>query len=359
MANAFLDKLFSLFSSGQDPDAAKKRQIKQLVKNISANKYSRFYKIKTEEIDGSLGKFFFDVYKIISSAQVFMQNATKSAQLKQITAEAFLDKNLLEIRGRLTSESIEERAKAANVNIKDLAKSINKDLAALSAAFDTTRISSIDRCYNLILALSQFVAFDYFFLLKKFDANITERNFTYQPKFAAIRGEYLLEEIKDFIDVSFAIDPDQDWKNALRALKDYKGMDVVVYDQWIKLLNLIRDIRKSGILELMIQHIQKDPFWISKPKLSDEHIAESYLEERRAEAKAAVDNILNSRKNAQIGVLAKTIFGTAEIEKTKYYTEKAGEIYVKKNFDGFIFAGAINYLKAFLLDHFKSDIREL
>ncbi|MDR0877484.1 MAG: DUF5312 family protein [Treponema sp.] len=357
MANAFLDKLFSLFGGGNDPEAGKKRQIKQLVKNLSGNKYSRFYRPKTEEIDGSLGKFFFDVYKVISSAQVFMQNAAKSAQLKQFTAEAFLDKNLLEVRSRLSPESIEERAKTADV--KALAKSIKDDLNTLSAAFDTNRIGTIDRCYNLILALSQFVAFDFFFLLKKFDANITERNFTYQPRFAAIRGEYLLDEIKDFIDVSFAVDPDQDWKNALRALKSYKGMDVVVYEQWIKLLNLLRDVRKSGIMELMIRHIQKDPFWVSKPKLNDEHIAEWYLDERRTGARAAMDKILNAKKNAQIAALAKTIFGTTEIEKTKFYTEKAGEIYTKKNFDGFVFAAAINYLKAFLLDHFKKDIREL
>jgi hypothetical protein len=359
MAMAIFDKLFALFGNTQDPESGKKRQLKQLVKNLSGNKYSRFYKPKTGEIDGSFGKIFFDIYRVISSAQVFMQNAAKSAQLKQITTEAFLDKNLLEIRGRLQKETIEAKAKTANVNIKELTKTINDDLTNLSAGFDSNRIGAIDRCYNLILALSNFVTFDFFSLLKKFDANITERNFTYQPKFAPIRGEYLLDDIKDFIDVSFAVDPDQDWKNALRALKIYKGMDVVVYEQWIKVLNLLKDVRKSGILELIIQHIEKDPLWLSKHKLSDEHIAENYLDERRAEAKSAIDNILNAKKNAQIGALAKTIFGTVDIQKTKYYTEKAGEIYVKKNFDGFVYAGAINYLKAFLLDYFKKDVKEL
>jgi hypothetical protein len=354
----FLDKILSLFGGSDDPEAGKKKLLKQLAKDLSGNRFSRFYRIKSQELDGSLGKFFFDVYKIISPAQVFMQNAAKSAQLKQITAEAFLDKNLLEVKQRISAETI--AADAKTVQIKNLSARLKQDLAAFSTAFDSERCNAIDRCYNLILAFSQFVAFDFFFVLKKFDANITERNFTYQPKFAAVRGEYLSEDLKDFLDVSFAIDADQDWKSALRVLKIYKnGVDVAAADQWNRVLAQLRELKKSGMLELMIRHIDGNPIWQYKPKLSDEHIAEAYLESRRAEARGAVDKIVNARQNAQIDVLAKTIFGEVEIDRMKYYNEKAGEIYIKKNFDGFIYARALNYLRAFLMDHVKKDIREL
>lgn len=358
MANAFLEKFFSLFGGTKDPEGAKKRQLKQLVKDLSGNKYARFYRPKSEEGDGSLGKFFYDIYRIIAPAQVFMQNAAKSAQLIQITAEAFLDKNLQAIRERLSPESIEGRA--AQMTIKDLAKQIEADMAVYSAAFDSSRIEAIDRCYNLILALTQFVTYDFFFLLKKFDSNITERNFSYQPKFSAVRGEYISDDLKDFLEISFAVDPDQDWKNTLRILKTYKnGVDVVAPDQWNRLLLSLRELRKSNMLELMIRHIDKNPQWLFQPKLSDEHIAGAYIEKKRAEIKTTIDQIVNAKKNAQVNVLAKMIFGSAEIERTKFYTLKGSEIYVKKNFDGFLFAAGINYLKAFLLDHFKKEIREL
>jgi hypothetical protein len=358
MAGAFLEKILSLFGGSKDPEAAKKRLVKQLTKELAGNKYARFYRAKPEEADGSLGKFFFDIYRITAPAQVLTQNAAKSAQLKQITVEAFLDKDLQEIKARLSPESIEERAQ--KMSIKDLAKQLEEDLAALSAAFDSPRIEAIDRCYNLILALIQFVSYDFFFLLKKFDSNITERNFSYQPKFSAVRGEYLSDELKDFLEIAFAVDPDQDWKNALRVLKIYKnGVDVVAPDQWNRLLLTLRDVRKSNILDLMIRHIDKKPQWTFAPKLSDEHIAAAYIEGKRTETKAAIDQIVNAKKNAQADVLAKTIFGSTEIERTKYYTVKGSDIYIKKNFDGFLFAAALNYLKAFLLDHFKRDIREL
>jgi hypothetical protein len=359
MAAVFLEKFLSLLGTARDPDAAKKKQVKQLARDITGNKYSRFYKIKSGEIDGSLGKFFYEMYKIISPSQVFMQNAAKSAQLKQITAEAFLDKNLQEIKARIGPEAIAERAKKTAV--KDLGVQLKQELGNFSAAFDMERINAIDRCYNLILAFIQFVTFDFFFFLKKFDGNITERNFTYIPKFAPVRGEYLKEELKDFIDISFAVDPDQDWKNVFRVLKIYKnGVDVVAFDQWSRLLNQLRELNRSTILTLMIRHIEKNPLFQSKPSLlPDERIAEAYLESVRTEARNAVDKIVNAKKNAQIDVLAKTIFGAVEVDRMKHYTEKAGEIYLKKNFEGYAYVRGLNYLRAFLLDFFKKDIREL
>ncbi|MDR1239682.1 MAG: DUF5312 family protein [Treponema sp.] len=358
MAGGFLEKLFSLFGGGKDPEAAKKRQLKQLARELAGNKFSRFYRTKTEEADGSLGKIFYDIYRNTAPAQVLLQNAAKSAQLKQTVVEAFFDKKLLELRARISPEYIAERAKTAA--LKDLAGQLEDDLAAFSTAFDSARIDACDRCYNLILDMIRFVCFDYFFLLKKFDSGITERNFSYQPKFGSVRGEYISDDLKDFLEISFALDPDQDWKNTLRILKIYKNnMDVVAPDQWNRLLLFLRELRRSGVLELVIRHIDKNPSWQSQPLLSTEKITAAYLEERRVEAKNAVGQIVNAKKNTQVEALVKMIFGSAEIERAKYYTAKGGEIYVKKNFDGFIFAPAVNYLKAFLLDHFKRDIREL
>jgi hypothetical protein len=353
----FLDKLISIFSGANDPEAAKKHRIKQLVRDMAHNKYARFYRAKTGEIDGSLGKLFYDIYKVVCPAQVFLQNAAKSAQLKQIVVEAFFDKELEEIKNRLTPEAIEEKAKTG---LKELSKSLNDDFAVLDAALDSDRIAAIDRCYDNILAMVQFVTFDFFFFLKKFDSKITERSFSYQPVFSPVRGEYLKNELRDFLDVSFGIDPDQDWKKALAAVKTYKnGVDVVAADQWNKLLALLRDIKKSGMIDLMIRHIEQKPDWIFKPRLIDEHIAENYLGAKRAEIKTAIDKVVKARNNARVDALAKVVFGSTEINRVKYYTEKNSELYIKKGFDGYIYTSGVNYLKAFLLDYLKKDLREL
>jgi hypothetical protein len=358
MAVAFLDKIFSLFSGENDPSSSRKKLLRTVTKEINQNKYSKFWKMKSEEVTPLVGKFFYDIYKIISPAQVFMQNAAKSAQLKQIVIETFMDKRIQEVLTRLSSESIEERVKKSPP--KEVAAQVKDDLAILMGNFDNAKINTVDRCYTLIMSFVRFVTFNYIFLIQKFDPKVTERNFTYQPKFEHIKAEGIANEIKDFLEACDNIDLDQDWKIPLKILKNYKGdMDVVAADQWNRLLLILRDVRKSNILELIIRYIQKNPNWVPKPQIHDEHIVEDYLEEKRIGASDCIDAIVNAKRNAQVAAIAKTVFGNANILRLKYYTDKGSEIYTRKKFDGFLHAGALNYLKAFYTDFSKKDLNEL
>ncbi|MDR0388789.1 MAG: DUF5312 domain-containing protein [Spirochaetaceae bacterium] len=353
----FLDKIFSLFGS-DDTESSKKKLIKQLAKDLSKNKYGRFYRVKGEEITPAFAKFFYDVYKIVSPAQVFLQNAEKSDQLKQLTVEFFMDKKILALQSRISKESIEERSKGAQT--ASLAKQVREELNQFITGFDSQRFKAIDECYRLIMAFVKFTGFDFFFLLKKFDANISERNFSYQPRFDAIRAEYVSDDIKDFLEVAAAVDPDQDWKTALEVLKKYKnGMDVVNQAHWIKLLAFLKEIRRSKIFELLVRHIDKDPLWQSVPRIPDDNIVDPYIQKKKNETEAALNSIQNSRRNAQITQLAQTVFGSADVQRMKNYTDKQNEIYLKKDLEGFTYVQGMNYLKAFLLDYFKKDIREL
>jgi hypothetical protein len=249
----FLDKIINLFFFFFDLEAAKKRMLQQIVKDLNQNKYSKFYRAKTGELEGAFAKCFYDIYKVISPAQVFLQNAVKSEQLKQITLDTFLDKETRAIKDRLSASSIQE--KAATAQVKDLSAAVKRELANYSAAFDNTRINNIDNSYNAIISLVHFVCFDFFYILKKFDPAINERNFNYQPKFAGVKSTDLAEQIKDFMEYSAAVEMDWDWKTVLGILKIYKeGMDVVNPDHWTKVVRLLKDLSRTRIFELIIQH---------------------------------------------------------------------------------------------------------
>jgi len=161
------------------------------------------------------------------------------------------------------------------------------------------------------------------------------------------------------LEVLASIDPDQDWKPVFSVLNAYKGVEVVPVDLWNKALVLLKDIRKSSILEMMIRHIDKDPFWQSKSKISEERILESYLQKLRAQTEVAIQRILQEKRNAKIDELAVAVFGTTAVSRLKNYTDKANMTFAKKMLGGYIHVQGLNYLKAFLLDYFKKDIREL
>jgi hypothetical protein len=53
------------------------------------------------------------------------------------------------------------------------------------------------------------------------------------------------------------------------------------------------------------------------------------------------------------------LYGTTSISRTQFYTERENLTFQKKMLAGYKFVDAVNYLKAFFLDYYKSKIRVL
>jgi hypothetical protein len=355
----FFAKLFFFLADSHDPEKIQKRRLKQLARELSRNRFASFYKPKHGEATAALANFLYEIYKTIAPAQSFLQNAVKSALLKQTVVEFFLDKNIREIKEYVTAASIEIEAQI--VDIPELIKSINSRMAVLSAAFDTEQIKTIDRCYANILSMARFVTFDFFSVLKKFDSRIVERDPAYKPSFSPLQGLNLSDEIKELLELAFPVDPSQNWVKILQILKTYRnGIDVVNYGQWTKILGMMRDVLRSGMLELMVRHIEKDPAWQFKPKNCNAvQIAEKYLEAKQLEVKTTVEKIIADREKKRQDELVLAAFGRTEIQRAQYYTQAASESFTSKHFDGFLYAAAINYLMAFLLEVFGHEFNGL
>ncbi|MDR2150964.1 MAG: DUF5312 family protein [Spirochaetaceae bacterium] len=358
MADSLFKKIFSLFSGEKDPDFEKKKLLKEISKDIVNNKYTKFYRIKSEEIDASMGKFFYEMYWFITPAQILMTNATKSNQLKQSTIRAFMNESLCAIEDKISPESISEQAKIKSP--RELSAFVKENINAFKNAFDVNRIKEINRNYSLILSLYQFVNFNFYDFVKHFDGAIVERSFTYKPSFNNVRAVKLSDYLKDFIEVSYPLDPALDWKTAFGILKKYKGeVDVLNLEQWIKLLIRLQDIHKSCILLLIVRHIEQNPVWQFKPITTNENITEQYLNSVVNEAQETLYKIIHNQKTEKITQLSKSIFGNMNTSCLANYTDKANEIFQKKELEGFTRTTDINYLKAFIIYHYKQDLHEL
>jgi hypothetical protein len=353
---SIIDRVIALFTGAGDQEAEKKRLLKDIARDLSKHKY-KFYKPRGEEVQPALAKFFYELYRVVAPAQVFLQNAQSSAQLKGIVIDSFLDKEMVALQDRLLEATIAERAKTTPT--RELAQQLKDELVNFFSGFDGPLIRTVDDTYNAAIAFTRFVNFDYFFLLKKFDSALTERSFTYIPKFEAIRAEYIVDDLKDFLEYLLALNLDQDWKIIFNVFRMYKGIDVVASDQWGRLLAQLRELRRSGVLELTVRHINKDPYWKSKVMANDEHIVEPYMQKLKTQTEVAIQKILQEKRNAKIDELAIAVFGTSAISRMKNYTEKSNLVFSKKMLGGYIHVQGLNFLKAFLLDFFKKDIREL
>lgn len=358
MTIVLFEKIASLLGKTHNPEAEKRRLLKFLRKDILQSEYHKFFKMQREELGPLMGKFFFDLYKPIIPLQILMQNVAKSTRMKQLIIKYYMDNELLTLREQLNPTSIEERAQSTNN--KELLVQVKNDLDRFSSKFSSNCTVLIDRTYNLLLTLAAFATFDFFYILKHFDKNFSVQVPNYQPKFEQVKAIVLIEALKDFLEVAYPLDQSEGWDTLFKILKSSKNeVDIIDPAQWKRLLSLLHEVQRSSIIVLIIRFVEKNPVWQSKPNFSDEHIAKDYLQMIQAEVEECINKIMNSRRNALIDGLACTVFGTLPGERMKYYTERHSEIYEKKNMGSFLYTREINYLKVFLIDYYKKEIREL
>jgi hypothetical protein len=352
---SIFDRILGMFSSG-DPDAEKKRQLKLLAKIISKSKY-KWYKPGTEEATASMAKFFYDVYKIVGAAQVILANAADSLVLKNLLVELSFSDKQAKVKDSLSEESIKERAKGTSP--KELAVQVKNEVASFMGEFDNEKVKKVDTLYSQLVMMAGFVSFDYFFMLKKFDSSLPERTFSYSPKFDVIRAEYVLEDLKDFGTVLYTLPLDADWPKIFAVVKTYREVEPVAIAQWNKLMNALSELRKSGYVEQVIQHIGKDPSYVVRAEPVNSKIVDNYLIKMRTQTEMVVQSIQQENKTGKAAELLKQIFGTESIVRLKNYAEKPNAAFEKKMLGGFLYVEELNYMKAFLIDYFKRDIRAL
>ena len=352
----FVQRLVSFFLSGNDPDREKRKLLKDIGKQLRKQKY-KFYKPKSEEALSGMAKFFHEIYTNIGPAQVMLDHAATSNLLKQIIIEQSLTEQQIKLKDALVEEEI--RKVAGTTDHKGLVQILKEQMVSLYAAFDAEKVKQINAKYNLLKVFLQFIHYDYYFLLKKFDSGLPERDFIYNPRFEQINGEYISDDLKDFLEVASLVDRNQPWGDLLEDLKLYRETQVIDPARWKKVVRNVVEVKKSMVLELIIRHVDKDPYYKAKVYRPNEQIVEEYLTKIKTSTELTVQKIIKERRSGKIEKLCMEVFGTVAVSRMKNYTEKNNVIFSKKMMAGFMHVTALNYLKAFLLDYFKKDIREV
>ncbi|MFQ3619336.1 MAG: DUF5312 family protein [Spirochaetales bacterium] len=352
----FFERLIGLIFGFGDPEKEKKRLLKNIAKELKRSKH-KFYSPKNKQVLPPLAQFFYEIYKVVGSAQVLLQNAQSSGALRSLIIEASLNEKELVLVESLSEEKIRERAKSSD--LKTLVQELKDQIINLFALFDHEKIKQINLLNSALNQFLSFVMFDYHFMLKKFDPNLSERDFNYLPKFEPIHGEYVSDDLKDFLELLLPLDTSYDWEALFEVLKAYRNVDVVSRPAWKKLLGLLENVRKNGVLELIVRHLDQNPFYKPTLHVSSERIVEPYLNKIKTQTELLIQKIVQERKNQQIDQLVRKIFGGPAVLRMRNYTDKANITFSKKMVGGYIYTEPANYLKAFFLDYIKKDVREL
>lgn len=351
----FLDWLVSLFLS-DDPERKKQRRLRELSADLKKAR-PRYFNPSQGNADPSMARFFWEIYRTVAAGQVLLKGAQTSGALKATLVDLTLTEEKLALRERLSERAINDRAKTSDPAA--LSAAVKAELQQFLDGFDAEAIAEVDALYNRLLVLLDLIGFDYYFLLRKFDGGLPERDFSYAPRFAAVDASLVLEDVQDFLEILPNVDPDADWDRLLGILKAHRGVEIVGRDGLRKALQLIREAQRTGVLLKIARCVGQNPDWKPMVRVHNEQIVETYLAKVRTEAEGTVQKVASGRRNEKIEELARAVFGKGTVSVLTNYSENANPEFSQKLLGGFAHVAALNYLRAFLTDYLPTSIREV
>ena len=354
---SFFQSLLSSLFKSSNPDAEKKRRLKNLAKTISKTKYHSFYRPATGEMLAPFGKLIFDLYKAVSSAQTYFRNTQNPAIFKRQIINFVLSENQIALLDQLDEQKILELAKT--VPFAKLQQDIEHKLQVFTNDFNETRATKADSLEKAFSLFQDFCEFDYYMILKKFDSSYQEYSFNALPRLEKVNAEYIIDDLKDFLAVAYSITDDSiDWTVLFDMFKETQSRELISIGNWKKIIAKIKNIQASKSLDYIVQHISEDFAYETKASYHHNSVIEPYIEKIESDTRTLMEKIETEQKESKASSICMQIFGTANPQSLKYYTAEFNAPLGKKGLSELEYTEPLNYLKTFLVEFVKKAIRE-
>ncbi len=354
-AGFFQNLIMSLFKSA-DPEVENKRKLRVIAKNLSKTKYHNFYRPGSTEMQAPFARLIYEIYRIVAPAQaIFKANQNIKLFQRQIMNYS-LSEQQVNLLGHFSEEYLFDTAK--KIPLRQLQQQTESDLESFSTGFDAKRAADTENLYRTFMLFRDFCMFDFYFMLKKFDSGLQENVFTETPQFGKVNAEYILDDLKDFMTVAYPLSDDVSWTPLFEMLKATHGTDFVSAANWKKIVAKLKMIQLSGALDMIVRLISKNPDYEAEVKGNRLSIVEPYVDSVQDSARKVLSEIAERQKESKVGNISVQIFGQNTAQNLKNYTESLNAVLEKKGLNRCAYTEPLNYLKTFLLEYVKTDMRQ-
>ena len=352
----FLPRLLASVFGSNDPEWQRERALHLLEKDLKRIR-PRFYNPSQRLLEPALARFLHELYRVFAPARAQLQAAEASAALRLITVELALTEEQQLLRERLSDQSLVDRAKT--VEAATLVEQARGELAEFAKGFDADMVKAVDARYNNLAALLDLVTYDYWVFLRKFDLAYPEHDLAYKPVFKAIGVEGGLDALKDLLEVVPLVDPQAEWDPVLDVLKEYKGADVIARDGMRRVLQLLREVQRTGVLLGIVRHASGNPGYRAAARHHRERIVEAFLAKQRSQVELVLQKLVRASTTQRIGALVRQVFGADKAPTLRNYSEAANAVFTGRLLGGYVHAAPLGYLDAFLHDCLGNQLRSL
>lgn len=318
---------------------------------IKRNKYGKFYNPQTLEAQVLMGHFFYDIYKCVQPFQNTLLKAEKSTVLKELIFNRYLDDKGRELLYAVSESNI--KTEAASMTIEELSAEVSKNITAIEKYFNEAWKNRVDKLYKYVIRFGWFINFDYAGLLRRF----TGSELIDDISFSRVKASSISEYIKDFLSVSVFLEEKIDWLEILTVLSEFDE-NIPNDDRWSKIYPSLHKVLKSGILSLIVRHIESNADWSCIAISGGGSFADDYISMINAAAFKTLGDIDRDIKNTKIDELVRRVFPDKIAFGALNYNEEESEIYESGGFGRFVYAKQFNYIYLFFYT-FCDPIRSL
>lgn len=355
-SGGFFSNLLASLFGGSDPEAVKRRQLNTISKTFSHTKFKQLYHYSSNEALPAMAKMFYDIYRATFPVRVMFQNIQNPNALKRMTISFLLPPAIKELEDALDEQKLMELS--SKVPAEKLKQEALVRVGQYSDFFTLDHINQIDGLYNQLMAFKDFCMFDYFVLIRKFNKQLKEGDFTSQALFTKVNADNILNDLKDFMSTAWALPLDKEYDTMIKMLRTLKGVEPITSANWQKIIKRIVAFRTSGVFEMLIKLISADPNAVVNTTVKSHPIAEAHLSEFRQSVEGVISRLVNKERNVKSAGIAGQLFVGIETEPLHNFNDEMNETFEHKELDTFKNTQTLAYTKTFLIEVFKRDIRE-
>jgi len=338
----------------------KKRILRILKRELSTARID-LYRLKHDTISVPIARMLYEIYRLTYPLRQFFQLDKKTRRFTPSFEENFLlsfhNEEALAIYGKLNEESI--RKVILKYGVKKATRIYEKLLSDYFDLFDRQVTMEINSIYTNLINFARFVYYDFYALLREFDPSLEEDRFLKKPSFSPAEGTLLRDEIYTLQTHLMSFNVNEKLDRGMEIASKIRGGSPLDQKHYSRLKHLITEIKDNNYLVLIIRAIDKSlaPVTFPKPAVIDIYSAFSF------KIKGTVFSTINSIKDklqedALRSIISK-IFEGDVVGRIKNYSELKNEQFATLGLPQFVHAEALNYLKAFLTDKYKSKISRL
>lgn len=353
----FFTKLFRSFFATNDPQAIKKKKLHKIAKAISKTRFSKWYKASSGHLSPDCAQFFFSVYRVVGPARTLLLSVNTNV-LKNFCVEHYLSAEQKQMLSQLSeSEILESQGK---IPIEQIQENVKKRLTAFQKTFSSVQSEKMNQLYHHIKAFISLSTFDYYFLLKQFDYTLKELDFERTPDFKHITSVSVVENLHDFLEILLSFPFDADWHSVFTVIEKYKNVKPVNAGAWKKGVDELKTLYSSLVLENIIRHSKQNPDATFGRLNNVEDISNFYIRQVTETAEKTIYTMKRAMQNDKVASLVKSIFGSSfPSSGTKHYSVEGNKLFLSSSVSGYLYPQAMSYLKSFLIEYFKTEIRSI